>query len=36
MGSSGPALLCTAGAYLSAGDGLLGVKTRDLESARLL
>ena len=36
MGDSGPALLCTAIAYLSAGDGLLGFTVRESESARLL
>ena len=34
MGSSGPPLVCTAKAHLSAGDGLLGLTVRDSESAR--
>ncbi len=36
MGVSGPALLCTANAYLSVGDGLLDFTVRDSESTRLL
>jgi hypothetical protein len=36
VGVSGPALLCTASAYLSVGDGLLGFIVRDSESTWLL
>ena len=36
MGCSGPPLVSTAVAYLSAGDGLLGLTVRDSESAMLL
>ena len=36
VGDSGPPMVSTAVAYLSAGDGLLGFTVRDSESARLL
>ena len=36
VGVNGPALLCTANAYLSVGDGLLGLTVRDPGSTRLL
>ena len=36
MGSSGPPMVSTAMALLSAGDGLLGFTVRELESALLL